>query len=135
LFLAALKTAEYRKNLLADKHFSEYPGYLKTSQQNLKRLVDAGVKYGFGTDGGPPGRPIAYLDHWEMELMAQAGLTPLQVITAATRSGAEFLGERELGTLERGKWADLLVLARNPAADIRNSRSIESVYIAGNAVP
>ena len=108
---------------------------MKNSQQNLKRLADAGVRYGFGADGGPPGRPIAYLDHWEMELMAEAGLTPMQIIVAATRSGAEFLGRKDLGTLERGKWADLLVLARDPLADIRNSRSIEAVYIAGNRVP
>ena len=66
--------------------------------------------------------------------MAEAGLTPMQIITAATRSSAEFLGANDLGTLERGKWADLIVLGKSPLADIKNSRSIESVYIAGNRV-
>jgi imidazolonepropionase-like amidohydrolase len=66
--------------------------------------------------------------------MAQAGLTPMQIITAATRSGAEFLGAKDLGTLDRGKWADLIVLGRSPLVDIRNSRSIEAVYMAGNKV-
>src|SRR5581483_3553408 len=80
LFLAALKTPEFRKSFVADPHLAEYPGYLRNSQQNLKRLADAGVHYGFGTDGGPPGRPIAYLDHWEMDLMHQAGLTPTQIL-------------------------------------------------------
>ena len=135
LMLAAMKTPEYRQNLLKDPHFSEYPGLLRNSQQNLKKLADAGVKIGFGTDAGPPGRVAGYLEHWEMELMVEAGLTPAQVMTAATKSSAEFLGEKELGTLERGKWADLIVLSRNPLADIRNTRSIESVYIAGNRVP
>ena len=101
----------------------------------MKTLSDAGVKIGFGTDSGPPGRVPGYLEHWEMELMVEAGLTPAQVITAATENSAEFLGEKELSTLERGKWADLVVLNRNPLADIRNSRTIESVYIAGTRVP
>ena len=135
LLLAALKTPEYRQNVRNDPHFAEYPGLLRTSQQNLKTLSDAGVKIGFGTDSGPPGRVPAYLAHWEMALMVEAGLTPAQVITAATKSSAEFLGAKELGTLERGKWADLVVLNRNPLADIKNSRTVESVYIAGNRVP
>jgi imidazolonepropionase-like amidohydrolase len=100
--------------------------------KNLKRLADSGVKYGFGTDSGPPARFQGYFEQLELELMTAAGLTPMQVITAATRSSAEFLGARDLGTLERGKWADLVVLSKNPLEDIKNTRSIESVYIAGN---
>ena len=69
-----------------------------------------------------------------MELMVQAGLTPQQVITAATKTAAEFLGAKDLGTLERGKWADLIVLGKNPLDDIRNTRTIEAVLIAGNKV-
>jgi imidazolonepropionase-like amidohydrolase len=61
-------------------------------------------------------------------------LTPNQIVTAATKSGAEFLGARDLGTIEKGKWADFLVLTANPLNDIRNTRSIESVFIAGNKV-
>jgi imidazolonepropionase-like amidohydrolase len=66
-----------------------------------------------------------------MELMVDAGLTPSQAITASTKRGAEFLGAKDLGTLEKGKWADLVVLDRNPLEDIRNTRSIRDVYIAG----
>ena len=69
-----------------------------------------------------------------MEHMVEAGLTPSQVIAAATKSGTEFLRTKDLGTLEIGKWADLIVLETNPAANIRNTRSIEAVYIAGNRV-
>ena len=54
---------------------------------------------------------------------------------AATGNAAEFLGAKDLGTLEAGKWADLVVLQRDPLADINNSRTIESVYIAGRKVP
>ena len=67
--------------------------------------------------------------------MAKAGLTPMQIILAATRDAASSLGLSHLGTLEPGKWADFIVLRANPLEDIKNSRSIESVWIAGNRVP
>ena len=92
------------------------------------------MRYGFGTDTGPVRRFPGYFEHWEMELMVAAGLTPQQVLTAATRNAAEFLGAKDLGTLSPAKWADLIVLERNPLDDIRNTRSIRSVYIAGNKV-
>ena len=59
--------------------------------------------------------------------MVQAGLTPMQVLVAATRSGAEFLNAKDLGTLQTGKWADLIVLSRNPLDDIKNTRSMTDV--------
>jgi imidazolonepropionase-like amidohydrolase len=107
---------------------------VRTAEQNLKTLADAGVPYGFGTDSGPPGRFPGYFAHWEMELMVQAGLTPMQVITAATGNAARFLHARDLGTLEIKKWADLVVLDKNPLDDIKNTRTINAVYIAGNRV-
>jgi imidazolonepropionase-like amidohydrolase len=66
--------------------------------------------------------------------MTQAGLTPMQAIVAATGNAARFLGAKDLGTLEPGRWADLVVLDRDPLQDIRNTRSIQAVYIAGNRV-
>ena len=105
------------------------------AKKNLKALMDAGVKVGFGSDSGPPGRFPGYLEHWEMELMVSAGLTPMQVIVAATKNAAEFLRRNDLGTLENTRWADLIVLEKDPLQDIRNSRTIQAVYIAGNKVP
>jgi imidazolonepropionase-like amidohydrolase len=58
----------------------------------------------------------------------------MQVITAATGSAAKFLHANDLGTLEMNKWADLIVLDKNPLDDIKNTRSINAVYIAGNHV-
>ena len=130
-----LKSPAYQKRIASDPDYPKYPGFLEMAKKNLKKLVDSGVKFGFGTDTGPPARFPGYFEHWEMELMVEAGLTPMQVITAASKNGAEFLGvSRDLGTLEAGKWADLIVLGRNPLDDIRNSRSIETVLIAGNRV-
>ncbi|MDE3195053.1 MAG: amidohydrolase family protein [Acidobacteriota bacterium] len=132
--VTALKSPNYQKTAAADPHFSHYPEILQMAEKNFKRLVDGGVRYGFGTDAGPPGRFPGYADHWELQLMVEAGLTPSQAITAATKSGAEFLGAADLGTLQQGKWADLVVLDRDPLANILNSRAISSVYVAGNKV-
>jgi imidazolonepropionase-like amidohydrolase len=133
--ISRLKSPDYQKRIAADPDFSKLPGFLETAKRNLKRLVDAGVKYGFGTDTGPPARFPGYFEHMEMELMVDAGLTPMQVIQAATRNAAEFLGQSmNLGTLEAGRWADLVVLGRNPLDDIENTRTVEQVYIAGSRI-
>ncbi len=132
--VSTLKNPEYQKTMAADPHFAHYREFLETAEKNLKTLADAGVKYGFGTDSGPPGRFPGYLEHWEMELMVEAGLSPSQVIEAATKNAAEFLKAKDLGALEKSKWADLIVLGKNPLVDIRNTHTIEAVYIAGNRV-
>jgi len=132
--LAKLNDPEYQKKIAADPDFPKYAGFLTMAQKNLKRLADAGVPFAMGTDTGPPARFPGFFEQWELELMVEAGLSPTQVITAATKSGAEFLHAKDLGTLEQGKWADLIVLNANPAANIRNTRNIEAVYIAGNQV-
>jgi len=124
--LKTLKTAEYQKKSASDPDFKEYPQFLKTAQSNLKKLHDAGVKIAFGTDTGVPLRIPGYFEHWEMQLMSESGIPARDIIVAASKNASEFLGvSKDLGTLEKGKWADLIVLTKNPLDDIRNSRSIE----------
>jgi len=133
--LKTLKTTEYQKKSAADPDFKEYPQFLSTAQANLKKLYDAGVKIAFGTDTGVPLRIPGYFEHWEMQLMAEAGIPARDIIMSWSKNVSEFLGvSKQLGTLETGKWADLIVLRRNPLADISNSRDIESVMIAGNLI-
>jgi len=132
--LATLSDPAYQKKQAADKNRPKYTKAEDNEMKNLKALADAGVRYGFGTDTGVPGRFQGFFEHLELAQMVKAGLTPMQAIVAATGSGAEFLGAKDLGTLESGKWADLIVLQRDPLADINNSRTIESVYIAGGKV-
>jgi imidazolonepropionase-like amidohydrolase len=129
-----LKSPAYQKTISSDPHYDKYRGFFETAKKNLKALADAGVPYGFGTDTGPPGRFPGFFEQWELELMVESGLKPMQVIVAATGSAARFLGSKDLGTLEPGRWADLIVLDRNPLQDIKNTRSIRTVYIAGNKV-
>jgi len=132
--LATLRSPAYQNKAAADPDYAKYPGFLQTAMQNLKKLADSGVAIGFGTDSGPPARFQGFFEHWELQLMTESGLTPKQVITAATRNAAAFLRAKDLGTLEPGKWADLIVLGKNPLDDIRNTRSIEMVMIAGNKI-
>ena len=104
----------------------------QVAARNLKALADGGVRIGFGTDSGPPGRFQGFFEHWEMELMVEAGLTPMQVIESFSKNAAEALGvSNQQGTLAKGKAGDLIVLDKNPLEDIRNARSIHAVYVGG----
>jgi imidazolonepropionase-like amidohydrolase len=114
----------------------QYKIALETASRNLKKLADAGVGIAFGTDSGPPARFQGYFEHMELDLMSKAGLTPAQILRSATSGAARCMkAEGRIGTIRKGAWADLIVLSRNPLEDIRNMRSIESVWIAGNQVP
>jgi imidazolonepropionase-like amidohydrolase len=133
--LELIRSPERQKTVASGPFFQQYPAFLETAKANLKRLADAGVPFGFGTDAGPPGRFPGYAEHWELQLMVEAGLTPQQALVAATQQAAEFLYAADLGTLEAGKWADMVVLEADPLADIRNTRTIRTVYVAGREVP
>jgi imidazolonepropionase-like amidohydrolase len=97
--------------------------------RNLKKMSDAGVKVAFGTDGGIP-----WAAHIEMADMVAAGLTPAQVITAATRNSADLLQMSDSGMVATGKIADFVVLDANPLDDIKNTRKISAVYLRGDEV-
>jgi imidazolonepropionase-like amidohydrolase len=106
---------------------------LKQANRNLKTLSEAGVSIGLGTDSGINlGQWQGYFEHMEMEMMVKAGLTPMQALVAGTGGAAHVWRlEQNLGTIQPGKQADLLVLNANPLTDIRNTRQIDSVWIGG----
>ena len=103
--------------------------------KNAATVAAAGIPIAVGTDSGSPGHFPGLWEHREMELMVDAGLTPMQAIQAATINGAKFLGvDDRYGTLEPGKVADMIVLDADPLDDITNSRKIDSVWMNGKQV-
>jgi imidazolonepropionase-like amidohydrolase len=99
---------------------------------NLKRVSDAGIPIAMGTDAGNPLTLHGVSVYAEMEAMQAAGLTPMQVIVASTRGGARAMGvEKETGTVEKGKSADLLLVAGDPSKDVANLRKVRYVVRGG----
>lgn len=132
--LSQLASPERAEKLKSSPTFPKYPQVLRLAMQNFAAEAKAGVSYGMGTDSGPTARFPGYFAHWELELMVKSGITPMQAIVAATSSNARFLGAKDIGTVAPGKWGDLLVLDANPLTDIRNTRKIRAVFIAGKPV-
>ena len=121
-----------RTNAAAQTYKAQFP----FAVMNLERLAEAGVPIAMGTDTGPAGRFQGYFELMELEEMVKAGMPAAQVLKSATSVAARCMGlDRDLGTIEPGKWADFVVLDGNPLADISNVRRISSVWIAGNRVP
>jgi imidazolonepropionase-like amidohydrolase len=106
---------------------------LRQGSRNLKIASDAGITIGLGTDSGTNvGQWQGYFEHTELEMMVEAGLSPAQALVAATGGAARVMAlDEDLGTVQPGRWADLVVLDANPLDDIRATRQIHSVWIAG----
>jgi imidazolonepropionase-like amidohydrolase len=104
--------------------------------RGVRLLAAAGVKIGVGTDGGGQtgDQFVGWTMHAELENMVAAGMTPAQVLVAATRNSAEILGLDDLGTVAQGKSADFVVLDANPLDDITNTRRISKVFLRGHEV-
>jgi imidazolonepropionase-like amidohydrolase len=130
-----LSTPERMSRIAGSNSAQTYKAQLPTAMDNVGTLYNSGVRVAMGTDTGPPARFQGYFEHMEMHMMVDAGMTPLDAIRASTGVAADCIGMGDIGTLEPGKWGDFSVLTENPADDIRNSHSIEDVYIAGNLVP
>ena len=120
-----------RTNAAAQTYKAQFPFAVR----NLERLAEAGVPIAMGTDTGPTGRFQGYFELMELEEMVKAGMTAAQALRSATSVAARCMGlDRDLGTIEPGKWADFVVLDASPLLDISNVRRISSVWIAGNRV-
>lgn len=108
---------------------------LAVNMENLKTLYDNGIRIGFGTDSGAtPLRIPGFAEHRELALMVDAGLTPVQAITVATRDAARLLNLDDRGVVETGKRADLLVVAGRPDIRIQDIDRVCSVWQAGQEV-
>ncbi len=137
--LPASVVERYRSADYSDGYRARYPNFanvrrgLPALRQNLVRLHEAGVPIALGTDMWAfPGLGVSI----EMDLYVRSGISPLKTIRAATQTSARSLGiEKDRGTIEPGKRADLLILDADPLQDVRNIRSIAAIYKAGKRVP
>jgi imidazolonepropionase-like amidohydrolase len=135
-WLSQLRQPARQEAMRTNASAQRYKVALEVASRNVKRLSDAGVPIAMGTDTGPMGRFQGYFELMELELMVKAGLTPRQSLLAATRDAARCMKvDRDLGTLEPGKWADFVALDASPLTDIANVKRIAGVWIAGNRVP
>jgi imidazolonepropionase-like amidohydrolase len=107
----------------------EAQAFFAIQARNLERLAREGVTIALGTDGNVPWGP-----HLEMADMVATGMTPAQVIVAATGDAAEFMRLPDAGTVAPGKSASFIVLEANPLDDITNTRRIRDVYLRGERI-
>ncbi|TYP71018.1 amidohydrolase family protein [Aquimarina intermedia] len=141
-----METLKYVHPLLQDKWLTsnnyhkhnspKFLGYLDSIISFHKELVKAFKKEGVpmvaGTDAGTSGIVTGFALHDELELLVDAGLTPEEALVSATRLPSEWLEiDKEIGTVEAGKFADLILLDANPLKDIRNTRQIAGVFVNG----
>jgi len=125
--------ADYQATSRSPQRQTDKAG-LEQGSQNLKTLSDAGVVIAMGSDSGTnAGQWQGYFEHSELEMMVEAGMSTTQVLVAATGGAARAMGiDQSVGVLQPGRWADLLILDANPIENIRATRQIHSVWIAGN---
>jgi imidazolonepropionase-like amidohydrolase len=131
--LAIWKTARTEQMRALSPQDSElHARLLRKSMNIVAEMQKAGVKILAGTDAPAPYVFPGFALHDELQLLVEAGLTPLEALQAATKSPAEFLHTaKDSGTVEKGKYSDLLLLDANPLDDIRNTRRIRAVILQG----
>jgi imidazolonepropionase-like amidohydrolase len=133
--IAFLKEPKNQEAMRKSASAQAYKAALPTAEKNLKRLSDAGIPIIMGTDSGATAsRFEGYFEHMEMQKMAESGMSPKQILMSATGSAAHALKVNDIGTLEVGKWADIVVFDKNPLDDINNTETLAAVYVAGNEV-
>ena len=127
-----LTSPERQAQVRNNPNSAKFKQVVDLAGRNMMQMKKAGVKIAMGTDSGAANRFQGYFEHMELELMVKAGLTPMQAIVAATGDAASCIKRAgSVGTLQPGAWADLAVYAANPALDIKNTKTLESVWVAG----
>ena len=125
----SMTAADFQKVQAESKDDPKAQQFFGIQSRNLAKLNAAGIKIALGTDG-----PIPWAAHEEMADMVASGMTPAEVLVAATRNAAELANVADAGTVAARKSADFLVLDANPLDDITNTRRISAVYLRGAQV-
>ena len=127
-----ITSSEYKNRILNNPRYQKNKDAYNMALKNLKKLHDAGVLVAMGTDSGAqPVRAQGFSEHLELQLMVEAGLTPLQAITVATRNASNALRLKDQGVLSPGMRGDFIVLNSNPENDIKATQAIQAVWKNG----
>ena len=126
-----LTANNYVKNATPE-NATYFDNMVKFHFELVKTFKNAGVPIIAGTDAGVSGVVAGFSLHDELELLVQAGLTPQEALNSATLLSAQWLGiDKQIGSIETGKFADLILLDKNPLTDIKNTRKIAGVFVNG----
>ncbi|MEO8505418.1 MAG: amidohydrolase family protein [Acidobacteriota bacterium] len=118
-----LDSRSRRRTMAPEEEYNHFD-----AARNAKQLADAGVRVNLGAHGQREGLAA----HWELQMLTQGGMTPMQALRVATLNGAQYLGlDHDLGSLEPGKLADVIVLDEDPLLDIHNSREVHYTILNG----
>jgi imidazolonepropionase-like amidohydrolase len=132
-WMATVEEPRRMQGVRTSSSAQRYKAQLPVAIANMMTLHRAGVPVAMGTDTGPLGRFQGYFELMEIEMMVDAGFTPMEAIRSATGVAARCLRiDGLVGTLQPGRAADLLVLNASPLDRIANLRRQHSVWIAGN---
>lgn len=122
---SVIDTRARHRTMIPDAEFTN--GHILSSQ-SCKKLADAGVKVNLGAHGQIQGIGV----HWELWMLQQGGMTNMQALRCATMNGAEYIGMADqIGSLEKGKLADLIVMDADPLENIQNTETVRLVMING----
>ena len=126
--MSPLSTANSRRQVSVSRN----PDTETELTTSFRQMITAGVDIVLGTDAGAvPDHPFGYTGHRELEIYVRLGMTPMQALVAGSSNAASHLGLENRGQLKTGLSADLILLQQNPLQDIRNTRSIERVFLEG----
>ena len=136
MFIAPERRARWQKDIdetaaLPSSERAALTAFYRHGLKITKLAFEAGVPIMAGTDASDTAIVPGYSLHRELGLLAQAGLTPMEVLKTATTVPARYLKRSDLGGIAPGKRADLVLLSRNPLVDVANTSSIEEVILAG----
>lgn len=134
--VAQLKEPARQEAMRQSSSAQTYKKALEVAKRNLAKAANAGLLIVMGTDSGAgANRFQGYFEHMEMEMMAEAGMTAQHIIRSATSDAARAMKLANSGVIAKGAVADFNVFDRDPSADIRNTKTLQSVWVAGRQVP
>jgi imidazolonepropionase-like amidohydrolase len=133
--VAELKEPQRQQAMRSSRSAQAYKKALDIAKRNLAKAAQASLLVVMGTDSGASANRFqGYFEHVEMQMMVDSGMSPQQVLRSATGDAARAMKLDNMGVIAKGAWADFNVFDRDPSADIANTKTLHSVWVAGNRI-